>query len=591
MKNAASSPSDDMSLRSRLAALFAIRTSPENPASDLSNPSTWLWDALGSGKSSSGQNVNETTALALTTVYACVRVLAEGVASIPLNVYERLPKGGKDVANDHPNYELLHDRPNPDQTSFSWRETVMAHLGLRGNAFCEKEYTGRGTIKALWPIAPNRVLVKRVGGQKMFQISTGTRTELLSSDEILHIPGLGYDGLQGYSPIRIAAEAIGLGLAAQEHGARFFENGAEIGGILEHPGRLSPQAKTNLRESFEAKHRGTANAHRAFIAEEGMKWTQVGLSNRDSQYLETRKFQVSEIARVYRVPPHMIGDLERATFSNIEQQSIDFVVHTLRPWLVQIEQVLNWELFGDVKTSKFFCEFNVDGLLRGDSAARAAFYKDMVNTGIFSINDCRIKENMNPVEGGDERFIQGAMVPLSKIEALADAQIDAKKAPPALPAAAPAKDAPAPARATPRLHDACYRLYRQAAERCVTKYVKATRRMAAKGTDRSLTELRTAITGFFASEQMNARLAFHPATLALADVANVDAVAVTHHAAEIGTRLTNMLSAELLALPDAASITERLAQWESYRADEIAMEETMTVLALITRLTSVETAA
>jgi HK97 family phage portal protein len=398
-----------------LAKLERRSGSPENPSTNLADPTSWFWDALrGDSKSMSGQNVNERSAMTVPVVIACVRVLAEACASIPLMVYKRLAGGGKERATDHPNYELLHDRPNPEMTSFTWRELLMTHLALRGNAFVEKERNNRGDIIGLWPVRPDIVAVSRVNGMKVFTVTVNQRPMPMTTDEIMHIPGLGYDGLVGYSPIALARDAVGLAMAAQEHGARFFENGAEIGGVLQHPGKLSDNAAKHLRESFEAKHRGAANAHRVFIAEEGMKWEAVGLSNRDSQYLETRRFQIEEIARIYKVPLHLIQSLDHATNNNIEQQSIDFVTHTLRPWLVLFEQIMNWELFDEKDRGEFFCEFNVDGLLRGDSQARGEYYTKLFGVGALSVNDIRDKENLNPVEGGDKRFVPLNMVTLDK---------------------------------------------------------------------------------------------------------------------------------------------------------------------------------
>lgn len=387
--------------------------SPENPRNPLPAAIESLIEFYGGGQSNSGQRVNPTTALQLTAVFACVRVLAESVASIPLVIYRRT-SGGKDRATEHPAYGVLHDRANDEQSSFMWRETIMGHLALRGNTYSEKEYDGAGRLIGLWPITPDRVTVARKEGVKTFTIEMNGGRKSLTAREILHIPGLGYDGMVGYSPITVAREAIGLGLAAQEHGARYFTNGANPSGVLQHPGRLGPDALKNLSTSWSEQQGGNRNAHKPAILEEGMTWHQLSVTNKDSQFLETRKFQINEIARIYRIPPHMIGDLDRATYSNIEQQSIDFVVHTLRPWLVRIEQALNWELFEESERKEYFCEFNVDGLLRGDSAARSNYYASMFNIGALSINDILEKENMNHVENGDKRFVPLNMVPLDK---------------------------------------------------------------------------------------------------------------------------------------------------------------------------------
>lgn len=452
----------------------------EDPRTSLSAGIQAIIDFYGGGPSQSGQRVTPMTAMQLPVVYACVRVLAESVASIPLVVYRRTGKG-KERATEHPVYRVLHDRANADQPSFAWRETIMAHLSLRGNAFSEKEYDGAGRLIGLWPISPDRVTVARTNGVKVFQIDGVQRP--LTAEQIMHVPGLGFDGLVGYSPLQMAREAIGLGLAAQEHGAKFFTNGANPGGVLEHPGRLGTDAINNLRVSWAERHGGSGNSHKPAILEEGMKWHQLSISNRDSQFLETRKFQSTDIAGIFRVPPHMVGNLDRATFSNIEQQSIDFVVHTLRPWCVRIEQVLNWELFDESEREEFFCEFNVEGLLRGDSAARGAFYTQMFNVGVLSVNDIREKENLNPVEGGDQRFVPLNMISLDKAgqpEPKPEAESE-KKSPPKLADPKQYYDPDQEPNENERAMAAFQPMVRDVLERALFREMTAAKRAAKKG--------------------------------------------------------------------------------------------------------------
>jgi HK97 family phage portal protein len=380
--------------------------------STLANPQSWLVEALGGGKAASGVTVNENTALKSTAVFACVRILAETVASLPLPVYRRLPGGGKERATDHYLYPLLHDQPNPEMTSFEFRETLMGHLALWGNAYAEIQRNGAGEVVALWPLRPDRMRVSRddQGLQYKYTLPDGT-TAVLRQRNIMHIRGLSGDGLVGYSPIRMAREAIGLALATEEFGARFFGQGSRPSGVLEHPGKLSKEAKENLRESWERMHSGLSGAHRIAILEEGMKWTQIGIPPEDAQFLETRKFQVTEIARIFRIPPHMLADLERATFSNIEHQSIEFVVHTIRPWLVRWEQAFKRDLFLPGEREIYFAEFLVDGLLRGDIESRYRAYATARQWGWMSANDVRELENMNPIPGGDVYLIPLNMVP------------------------------------------------------------------------------------------------------------------------------------------------------------------------------------
>lgn len=420
-----------MSIRTRLASFIEKRASLENPSTSLSNPAAWLVDWATGGKSSAGVNVNNENALKLSPVWACVRVLSEDIGSLPLNVYKREEKG-KSKASDHPVHRLLHDRPNPEMTAMAFRETITAHILTWGNGYAEIERNGAGKPVALWPITPNRVEVGRnLAKQKVYKVKVDGKEVVISSENILHIPGLGFDGLTGYSPIGMARQAIGLGLAAEEYGAQFFGNGSKPGGILKRAAgspNLSKEAKARLKESWEAAHQGLSNAQRVAVLEEGMEWQQIGIAPEDAQFLDTRKFQVIEIARMFRVPPHMIGALENATFSNIESQSLEYVTRTLRPWLVRWEQNLNYDLFSESERPKFFAEHVIDGLLRGDSASRIAYYQGMFNMGAFSPNDILELENKNAVEGGDQRFVQLNLVPLDKAADFAENLLKQKSA-------------------------------------------------------------------------------------------------------------------------------------------------------------------
>lgn len=351
-----------------------------------------------------GVNVTETSALRVTAVYACVRVLAETVATLPLVVYRRQKPRGKLRDPSHPLYTVLHDQANTEMTAMQLRETMMAHVLLWGNAYASIERDGAGNVVGLWPLLPDRTYVVRDDKTgKLVYITTLPNGEqvLLPWDQVLHIPGLSYNGIVGYSPIQCAREAIGLALAAEEFGARFFGNGARPGGVLEHPATLSDEAYKRLRSSWESMHRGLNNAQRLAILEEGMQYKPLTIPPEDAQFLETRKFQVTEICRLFRVPPHLVGDLERATFSNIEHQSIEFVVHTIRPWLVRWEQAINMKLLTPLERRRFFVEHIVDGLLRGDIASRYNAYAIARQNGWMSANDIRELENMNPIPGGD----------------------------------------------------------------------------------------------------------------------------------------------------------------------------------------------
>jgi len=370
------------------------------------------------GGTASGKTVNERTAMQTTAVYACVRILAETIASLPLNVY-RSTDNGKEKAIDHQLYYLLHDEPNPEMTSFVFRETLMSHLLLWGNAYAQIIRDGRGKVLALYPLLPDRMTVDRTtDGRLYYEYRKDTGYVILRPEDILHIPGLGFDGLVGYSPIAMAKNAIGMAIATEEYGSKFFANGASPGGVLEHPGVVKDPAR--IRESWNAVYQGSGNAHRIAVLEEGMKFQSIGIPPEQAQFLETRKFQTEEICRIFRVPPHLVANLDKATFSNIEHQSISFVVHTIRPWLVRLEQGMNKALLSPSEKGQYFVGFVVDGLLRGDYSSRMQGYAVGIQNGLLSPNDVRALENMNTIEHGDIYAMNGNMLKLEDVGAYAN---------------------------------------------------------------------------------------------------------------------------------------------------------------------------
>lgn len=382
------------------------------------------------GRTTSGKLVNERTAMQTTAVYACVRILAEAVASLPLHVYEYQDDGGKKLVHDHPLYYLLHDEPNPEMTSFVFRETLMSHLLIWGNAYAQIIRDGAGRVLGLYPLLPDKMDVQRDDRGNIYYVYSRNSDEnpmfkeygdiRLKAEDVLHIPGLGFDGLIGYSPIAMAKNAVGMTLACEEYGASFFANGANPGGVLEHPGVLKDPSK--VRESWNSVYRGVNNAHKIAVLEEGMKYQQIGIPPEEAQFLETRKFQINEIARLYRIPPHMVGDLDKSSFSNIEQQSLEFVKYTLDPWVIRWEQSLQRSLLLPGEKGKYFIKLNVDGLLRGDYQSRMNGYAVGRQNGWFSANDIREMENMNPIpdeQGGNLYLINGAMTKLEDAGAFA----------------------------------------------------------------------------------------------------------------------------------------------------------------------------
>lgn len=397
--------------------LFRSRDRPKNYATAGAGFS-FFW-----GKSSSGKNVTPRSSMQMTAVYACVRVLAEGIAGLPLHLYRYDEKGNQVKAADSKLYFLLHDEPNPEMTSFIFRETLMTHLLLWGNAYAQIVRNMRGEIVGLYPLMPDRMTVGRDENGALYyeytrygdeSHSTILGTVRLSPNEVLHIPGLGFDGLVGYSPIAMARNAIGMGLAVEEFGAKFFEKGAAPAGVLEHPTIVKDAER--IRNNWENVYGGSGNSGKVAILEEGMKYSPISIPPDQAQFLETRKFQLNEIARIYRVPPHMIGDLEQSSFSNIEQQALEFVKYTLGPWVMRWEQQLSKALLSPKEKGVYFAKFNVDGLLRGDYQSRMNGYAIGINNGFMSPNDVRRLENMDLIpaeEGGDKYMVNGNMCPLN----------------------------------------------------------------------------------------------------------------------------------------------------------------------------------
>lgn len=382
------------------------------------------------GGSSAGKNVNERSAMQMTAVYSCVRILAEAVAGLPLHLYRYKEDGGKERAIDNNLYHLLHDEPNKEMSSFIFRETLMTHLLLWGNAYAQIIRNGKSEVVALYPLMPNKMQVDRDENGELYYIYTRSSDEAktmegvtvyLTPRDVLHIPGLGFDGLVGYSPIAMAKNAIGLAIATEEYGAKFFANGAAPSGVLEHPGTIKDPSR--LRENWNSTFGGSANSGKVAVLEEGMKYTPISISPEQAQFLETRKFQIDEIARIFRVPPHMVGDLEKSSFSNIEQQSLEFVKYTLDPWVIRWEQSLSRVLLNEDEKRKYFFKFNLEGLLRGDYESRMSGYAVARQNGWMSANDIRELENMDKIpaeDGGDLYLINGNMLPLNKAGAYAN---------------------------------------------------------------------------------------------------------------------------------------------------------------------------
>ena len=410
-----------MGLFSRFRKKAKTENQPEIDNS-LSTSRSIFW-----GGSSSGTAVNETTAMQTAAVYACVRVISEAVASLPLRVY-RYEDNGTRVTPSHYLHRLLHNAPNPEMTSFVFRETLMSHLLIYGNAYAQIMRDGTGRVTGLYPLLPNKMDVWRGDSGEIYYTywreldETRTRQEgggiTLRKDQVLHIPGLSFNGLVGYSPIALAKNAVGMAIATENYGAGFFANGANPGGILEHPNSIKDPTK--VRDAWEVLYKGAHNSGKVAVLEDGLKFHPVSIPPEAAQFLETRKFQLNEIARIFRVPPHMIGDLDKSSFSNIEQQSLEFVKYCVNPWIVRWEQALWQSLILPSEKDTYFVKFNLDGLLRGDYETRMKGYAIGIQNGFFSPNDVRKLENMNDIpeeRGGFNYMVNGNMVKLEDVGA------------------------------------------------------------------------------------------------------------------------------------------------------------------------------
>lgn len=382
--------------------------------SQLANPPEWLLRMFGGIPTAAGVNLTTRDAVSWTPVGAAIRLLAQSVASLPLLLYERLEPRGRRLRRDHPLFEVLHDAPNEEQSAFDFREMMQTQVLFWGNAYAQILYRQNGSVSELWPLNPDRVQRRRVGGKLWYYITMppeigGPRT--LRADEVFHLRGWS-DGVMGLALPELHRETIGLGIATEQFASRFFGDGITPAGVIEFPGALTSEtSKEKLRESIQKVHGGLGKQHRVMLLEEGMKWQQVTMEPEKAQFLGLRKFQVSEASRIFGVPPHMLGDLERATFSNIEHMGLEFLIYSLRFWLVRWEQRLRLSLIGKNEYKRVYPEFLVDALLRGDTKSRYEAYAIARQWGWLSANDIREKENLNPIDGGDDYLVPLNMVP------------------------------------------------------------------------------------------------------------------------------------------------------------------------------------
>lgn len=377
----------------------------------------WYHDGAGgwSRPSATGLMINADGAMRVSAVFACVRLISESLAALPLLIYKVGADGSKKLATNHPLFDVLARQPNDWQTSMEFREMMQAFLLLWGNAYALIVPGDRGFAHSLEPIHPDRVRTERLeGGRIRYQVTTPGGSTAYTQDEIFHIRGMSFNGIRGLVPIDYQRESIALGLAAQEYQARFFSNDATPGGILTTPNALKPEARKNLIGSWQSTHSGLNNVKRTALLEEGVKFEAIGSTNRDAEFLGLRKFSVTDIARWFRVPPHMVADLDRATFANIEEQGQEFLTYTMLPWLVRWEQAISRDLILAPQT--YIAKFNVKALTRADFEARAQANAVMFDRGVINANEWREDEDMNPREGGEEYYQQLNMVPSDNAE-------------------------------------------------------------------------------------------------------------------------------------------------------------------------------
>lgn len=362
---------------------------------------TFISQAMGMN-ANSGAIVDENSALNFSAVWACIRVISEAIASLPIQVY-RDRDGSKEIAKDNPIYKLVAWDPNYYMTSYTWRECLMTNLLIHGNSYFIIERNNQQRPIGLHYLDPDKVEPKKVDGRVYYEIE-GYSDPILP-ENMLHFMGLSYDGCKGKSVLSAQADTIGLSLGANITATSYFGNSSQIFGVLKHPGKLNEESVARLKQSWNTQYSGPYNSNKTAVLEEGMDFKPITIPAADRQLLESRRFQVEEIARIFRVPPYLIGDLQKANYNSMEQLSIDFVRHTLRPYLVNIESELNRKLFRESERGQFYIKLKVEGLLRGDSQSRATFYRELLSMGVLSINEVREMEDLNKIEDGDKHLV------------------------------------------------------------------------------------------------------------------------------------------------------------------------------------------
>jgi len=578
-------------------------------ATALSNPNSFLynWFSGGASDAASGMAVSETTALNIAAVYSAVNVSARTISSLPLKVYKSLEPRGKDEARDHPLYPILKTTPNGDVTSAAWRRTMQGDVLLWGNGYSEIERDGGARAIGLHRRHPSRVTPERVAGKLVYRVTNHNKPDSsVAAADMLHIPNFSTDGIKGLSPIQAHREGLGLALAAERTAGAFFGNGTFFGGFIKAPGNMSPEARERLRLSLEALHKGPDRAHKFAVLDEGMDYQSSGVPPEDAQLLAVRLFQVSEVARLYNLPPHKLGDLENATYSNIEEQSLAFAQDHVVPWLVVWEQELQRKLFGG---TEYFAEHVTHGLLRGDFATRSEGYVKMILNGIMTRNEVRNLENLNPAEGGDQYIVP------QNVALLDDDGVPVPVSGPSMPPpiAGEVRSMDVEFRANRSLEDrwriqeTFRQLIEDALHRVVARERNAIKRQLKKMPEQGRPGFTEWVVEFYADHREFVSRALTPVLLAL--LREVSAVAIAEAGAEAGeieqrlgeftdgyteaatTRYVKTQENQLVALvreaeseeEAAALVEERLTGWQDTTASKTALKEATQATSAISR--------
>lgn len=409
----------------------------ESNTTDVKNPASWLVDLLNTHIASTGEAITPSTAFMNATVYACIKIISSHIAMLPMQCFYLDKRGQRNRDRRHPVSVLIETRPNPYQTPFEFKQILEAHRQLYGNAYAEIVYGADGFPVALYPLNPKNTSIQKDGNGRIWCITNIPNYKepfKIPYENIIHLKSMNLHGLMGLSPIEVVREQIGVQQASQKYLGKFYANGTMSRGILKVPQQLNKEAKEKVRTEWESYGTGIENAHRVAILDAGLEYQQLGISQADAQFIETQKFTKTEIAQIYNVPPHMLADLERATFSNIEQQSLEFVRDTLTPLLISWEETLAFQLFSTADLKKgYYLKYNLNSILRGDSTSRANYYEKMISLGVYSINEVRSFEELDAIEDGDDHRVDLNHISLKIADEyqLAKAKIGSKDPPPA----------------------------------------------------------------------------------------------------------------------------------------------------------------